>query len=512
MENKILKWMVDYFCVSVFVEICSVAQNNVLFIIVDDLKPAIGSFKDKLAVTPNIDKLASKSFVFENAFVQQALCAPSRNSLLTSRRPDSLRLYDFHSYWRTTVGNYTTLPQHFKENGYHTHSIGKVFHPGITSNFSDDFPYSWSQRPFHPKSEIYKNAKLCQNEDGSLGANLICPVIVNFQPFGTLPDIESLHEALHFLKKKNNKTIPYFLAVGFQKPHIPFKFPREYLDLYPLENIPLPQNRWRPATLPEVAWNPWVDIRTRDDMKDLNIPFPYGPISDDALKKIIQCYYASTSYIDYLIGQLLEAVDNNTIIVFVGDHGWSLGEHGELAKYSNFEEATRVPLLIHVPNLTKNKKKITKLVELVDIFPTLVDLTQISKPLSLCPVDNESTALCSEGRSLASAMWGNASKGKSAVFSQYPRPGPYPELNSDKPILKNISIMGYSMTTRRYRYTEWVGFNTSTFNISWNKCYGKELYDHSIDPGENMNLAGRPELHEIQKNLRKKLILGWRHV
>lgn len=167
---------------------------------------------------------------FIYTFFQQALCAPSRNSLLTSRRPDSLRLYDFYSYWRTTVGNFTTLPQYFKENGYFTYSIGKVFHPGISSNFSDDYPFSWSIKPFHPKTEVYMNSKVCIDANGNLAKNLLCPVIVNLQPDETLPDLESSQEAVRFLKNKEKITRkPFFLAVGFHKPHIPFKFPIEYL-------------------------------------------------------------------------------------------------------------------------------------------------------------------------------------------------------------------------------------------------------------------------------------------
>lgn len=166
--------------------------------------------------------------------MQQALCAPSRNSFLTSRRPDSLQLYDFYNYWRDTVGNFTTLPQYFKENGYYTHSVGKVFHPGISSNFSDDSKYSWSGTPYHPPTELYKEAKVCINSDGSLGRNLVCPVIPEEQPGGSLPDLQSLNAAVDFLKysSKITNNRPYFLAVGFHKPHIPLKYPVQYLGIH----------------------------------------------------------------------------------------------------------------------------------------------------------------------------------------------------------------------------------------------------------------------------------------
>ncbi|KAF7285331.1 hypothetical protein GWI33_011123 [Rhynchophorus ferrugineus] len=461
------------------------ANKNVVFIIGDDLKPALGSYGDLNAYTPNIDRLSSQSFVFTKAYAQHALCAPSRNSLLTSRRPDSLHLYDFYSYWRTIVGNFTTLPQYFKEHGYHTHSIGKIFHPGLSSNFSDDQPYSWSQNPFHPKTEAYKNAKVCQNSDGSLGKNLICPVVTEFQPDKTLPDLESF-----FFHKHHS----------FHKPHIPFKFPTEYLDYHPLDKITLP------------------NIRVRDDIKKLNISFPYGPVTDDLLRQIKQSYYSSVTYIDDLIGQILEHINlNQTIVVLTGDHGWSIGEHGEFSKYSNFQEATGVPLIIHVPNLSKRKVTIESFVELVDIFPTLVDLTQVSAPLVKCP-KNIKINTCTEGRSLLPIMLQTISSqrvtGKLAAFTQYPRPGPYPTMkpNSDKPHLSQIKIMGYTIIMKHFRYTEWVKFNTSNFIPDWNQTYGEELYALNIDPDENENIADRKEVANILKYMKKKLMSGWRYI
>lgn len=170
--------------------------------------------------------------MYIDIILQQALCAPSRNSFLTSRRPDTLHLYDFYSYWRDSVGNFTTLPQHFKENGYYTHSIGKVFHPGISSNNTDDAPYSWSDTPYHPSTEQYKNAKVCLTRENTRAHNLICPVLVEEQPEGTLPDIQSVEAAIEFLERYNNLVYPqpYLLAVGLHKPHIPFKYPQEYLS------------------------------------------------------------------------------------------------------------------------------------------------------------------------------------------------------------------------------------------------------------------------------------------
>uniref|UniRef100_G1RST8 Iduronate 2-sulfatase n=1 Tax=Nomascus leucogenys TaxID=61853 RepID=G1RST8_NOMLE len=279
---------------------------NVLLIIVDDLRPSLGCYGDKLVRSPNIDQLASHSLLFQNAFAQQAVCAPSRVSFLTGRRPDTTRLYDFNSYWRVHAGNFSTIPQYFKENGYVTMSVGKVFHPGISSNHTDDSPY----RP-----------------DGELHANLLCPVDVLDVPEGTLPDKQSTEQAIQLLEKMKTSASPFFLAVGYHKPHIPFRYPKEFQKLYPLENITLAPDPEVPDGLPPVAYNPWMDIRQREDVQALNISVPYGPIPVDFQRKIRQSYFASVSYLDTQVGRLLSALDdlqlaNSTIIAFTSDHGF----------------------------------------------------------------------------------------------------------------------------------------------------------------------------------------------
>ncbi|XP_057393937.1 iduronate 2-sulfatase isoform X3 [Balaenoptera acutorostrata] len=330
---------------------------NVLLIIVDDLRPSLGCYGDKLIRSPNMDQLASHSLLFQNAFAQQAVCAPSRVSLLTGRRPDTTRLYDFNSYWRAHSGNFSTIPQYFKENGYVTMSVGKVFHPGISSNHSDDSPYSWSVPPYHPSSEKYENTKTCRGPDGELHANLLCPVDVADVPEGTLPDKQSTEQAIRLLGKMKTSASPFFLAVGYHKPHIPFRYPKEFQKLYPLENITLAPDPQVPAGLPPVAYNPWMDIRRREDVQALNLSVPYGPIPADFQRKIRQSYFACVSYLDTQVGHLLSALDDlqlasSTIVALTSDHGWALGEHGEWAKYSNFDVTTRVPLVFYVPGRT----------------------------------------------------------------------------------------------------------------------------------------------------------------
>ncbi|CAN9514690.1 unnamed protein product [Ophioblennius macclurei] len=491
-------------------------RKNVLFIIADDLRTSLGCYGDSMAKTPNIDQLASKSQVFLNAYAQQAVCAPSRTSMLTSRRPDTTRLYDFFSYWRVHAGNYTTLPQHFKSQGYLTMSVGKVFHQGIASNHTDDFPYSWSVPVYHPPSNHYENLKMCPGKDGTLHRNLLCAVKVTEQPGAVLPDMESTEQAITILKSHKGKEQPLFLAVGFHKPHIPFRIPQEYLSLYPLDKMPPPPDPDVPELLPPVAYNPWMDLRLREDVQNLNVSFPYGPIPKDFQLLIRQHYYAAVSYVDTQVGRLLAALDelgltNDTLVVLTSDHGWSLGEHGEWAKYSNFDVATQVPLMFYVPGVTsirhagstfpfidvfsqsqhsfKNDRVVRNMVELVDIFPTISTLVGLRAPWP-CPEVSLKVELCTEGDNLAYTFRHREKRPNKELmaFSQYPRPADEPQPNSDLPFLEDIKIMGYSMRTWDYRYTLWVGFDPSVFQPNMSDIHAGELYMLADDPGEDTNV------------------------
>lgn len=493
-------------------------RKNVLFIMADDLRTSLGCYGDSVVKSPNIDQLASKSQVFLNAYTQQAVCAPSRTSMLTSRRPDTTRLYDFNSYWRVHSGNYTTLPQYFKSKGYFTMSVGKVFHPGIASNHTDDYPYSWSIPAYHPASYRFEKEKMCRGEDGKLHVNLLCAVNVTEQPGGTLPDLESTDEAVRLLKGRANSPDPFFLAVGFHKPHIPFRIPQEYLSLYPLDKMTLAPDPDVPKLLPPVAYNPWMDVRKREDVQKLNISFPYGPIPKDFQLRIRQHYYAAVSYVDSQVGRLLSALDelqltNSTVVVFTSDHGWSLGEHGEWAKYSNFDVTTRVPLIFFVPGVTtnhnqwktstfpfidvfiqsdhsfSNDKVVRNMVELVDVFPTVSHLAGLSAPRH-CPEVSFQEELCTEGQNRAYTFRSREGRmnEERVAFSQYPRPADTPQVNSDLPDLKDIKVMGYSLRTWNYRYTLWLGFNPKTFQVNVSDVHAGELYMLEDDPSQDNNI------------------------
>ncbi|XP_025154174.1 iduronate 2-sulfatase isoform X2 [Harpegnathos saltator] len=557
----------------------AIARPNFLLIIIDDLRTSLGSYGDDNAYTPNIDALAEDSIVFTEAFAQQALCAPSRNSLLTSRRPDTLQLYDFYSYWRDTVGNYTTLPEHLKNNGYTTMSIGKVFHPGISSNKSDDSPYSWTEEPFHPYTDRYKNAPVCKaNLQSKAAQNLVCPVHVSTMPNRTLPDIETLREARRFIHEHRKDCNPFFLAVGFQKPHIPLKFPDRFIKYHPIHKFKIPEPYLWPSNVSNIAYNPWIDLRWRQDVAKLKLKFPWEKIPEKFGMLIIQSYYAAVSYIDSMIGKLIyqlhaSMVRENTIVILTSDHGWALGEHAVWSKYSNFDVSVHVPLNIifdsikisnskmrgdmeyymdqYKRNVSKgyNQQRYNKfikdevlhrkvqerykvtnaIVELVDIFPTIADLAGV--PIPICQTYNNDHTLslnnlkhekefnpCSEGITLLplikNVLKNQNISWKKAAFSQYPRPGIQPTLhpNSDKPRLKEITMMGYTLKTNDYRYTAWIPFAYESYKPNWDIIIAEELYDHRTDRAENFNIATVPIMLNIKKYLKTLLKNGWRSV
>ncbi|KAK1804275.1 hypothetical protein P4O66_020308 [Electrophorus voltai] len=516
MFSKTLIWLSVLILQFIEPRVFAKGKLNVLYIIADDLRPTLGCYSDPVVKSPNIDLLASKSTVFFNAYAQQAVCGPSRTSFLTSRRPDTTKLYDFNSYWRVSAGNYTTLPQYFKSNGYITMSVGKVFHPGIASNHTDDYPYSWSVPPYHPPSFSYEKRKVCKDKDGTLHSNLLCSVNVSEMPLGTLPDLENTAEAIRLLKSMKDLGNPFFLAVGFYKPHIPFRIPQEYLKLYPIENMTLAPDPEVPKKLPEVAYNPWTDIRKREDVQALNISFPYGPIPKDFQLRIRQHYFASVSYVDAQVGKILQALEDldlakQTIVVFTSDHGWALGEHGEWAKYSNFDVATRVPLVVYAPGMTWPLQEdrmfsyvdvfnsaaeqpaeaygVHRMVELVDVFPTVASLAGLPPPRR-CPFPSFQVELCTEGFSLASLLDRHLRPTSHHAYahSQYPRPSDSIRPDSDLPALADIRIMGYSLRSSDYLYTLWVGFDPKTFRANMTDVHAGELYFLAEDPGEDHNL------------------------
>jgi len=451
--------------------------------------------------TPNLDRLATHSLLLRRAYVQQAVCSPSRTSLLTGRRPDTTRVHDLLRYWRTAAGNFTTLPQYFKDNGYRTAGAGKVFHPGRASGGHDD-PLSWTEPYFNPDQKYWDQIR-----------QTWYPVDDEEARDNPLPDMQITRYAVELLTNlsASSDMSPFFLAVGFLRPHLPFVFPKRFLDYYPPTSVRLPSNPYAPTDMPEIAWSNFDEIRKYSDIEN---KYGYGTINttfpNDVTLELRRAYYASVSFVDALVGELLDAIlrlgiGDNTIVSFVGDHGWQLGEHGEWCKHTNFEIATRAPVILRVPGVTDRGHQTGALIEFVDLFPTIAEAAGLRVP-ELCPENSMRIPLCVEGVSFMRLL--NNSRlipWKKATFSQYPRM-----------IVSGDVIMGYSVRTDNFRYTEWVRYDTVTYTPIWTKGFdrakghGTELYDHRIDADENVNIAYEERYSTARRELRVILRTGWR--
>ncbi len=463
---------------------------NVLFIAVDDLRPVGAAYGQPQILSPHMDRLAASGATFARAYAQYALCSPSRSSIMTGHRPDTTRIYDLDTHFRVHQPDVVTLPQHFAAHGYATQAIGKVYHLPL------DDPRSWSVSSWAPKKDF-------EYRDPVLRAQLLAAnpergedIVLEREPAtGTilkvegrprtlgptweaaevgddeLPDGEIAQRAIAALRELRDS--PFFLAVGFKKPHLPFVAPRKYFDLYPPERIPAVANAFPPLGLPDYERHRAELPRYAGMPKDL-------ALSEAQRRDLLRGYAAAVSYADAQIGRVLDALDQlglaqDTIVVLWGDHGYFLGENGLWAKHNTLELATRAPLLLRAPGLTRPGTRIDALVELVDLYPTLVALADLPPMARL------------EGTSLAPLLAAPEIKWKSAAFSQYRR---------DK-------AMGYSMRTPRYRYTEWRGLDDG-------KVKARVLFDHALDPAENVNLAARPEHAGLIERLSKQLNAGWR--
>ena len=511
---------------------CSQQPKNVLFIAIDDLRPDLGAYNRSYIRSPHIDSLASKSILFKRAYCQVAVCSPSRASLLTGRRPDTNHVWKIATdeYWRTVPDstNATSIPQYFKENGYISIGMGKLYHPGAPSG-NDDDKYSWS-----PEGLPYFHAT---EEDGIAKH----AAWYNFdQPDNYLRDGKIADNAISVLQQlKQNRskgdTRPFWLGVGFHKPHLPFYCTSKYYDLYPsIEDTKLPENPNAPEGMPDIAFSVWGELKSYSDIgvlfngtecgknAEISIHGKECHVPDNKIKELRRAYYSCVSYTDAQIGRVMKELEtqgfaDDTIIVLWGDHGWQLGEHNEWCKHTNFEDATRVPFILHVPGVTDSGMKTKALVELIDIFPSLTDLAGIDVP-PMCTENSPKSIACVEGSSVAPLLKNPDREWKKAAFSQFPRP--YSGLNKipGHTAFKYDhyeNVMGYSIRVHDYRFTEWYSFDRSKSKPDFNKVWGTELYDHSSSSylfnNENRNMASKSEMMSTVKELRKALQAGWRH-
>ncbi|RKU05506.1 hypothetical protein C6501_19835 [Candidatus Poribacteria bacterium] len=427
-------------------------QYNVLFIMVDDLRPLLGCYGHAEMHTPNIDALANRGTLFNRAYCQYPLCNPSRTSIITGLRPETTGVIDNSADFRDQLPNAVALPQRFKVHGYYTQAIGRVLH--IHELQHDE--RAWSARSWGPRWTPIDRAKTPSWNAFDVADH-------------ELRDGQTAEKVAEVLAQIQNH--PFFLSVGFYKPHLPYNAPKKYFDLYNSQTFNIHTDTTTPENAPRIAQTNWNEIRSYKDIPNGTIP-----ISQEKILELTRAYAASVSYTDALVGRVLEQLDalnliDNTVVALVGDHGYHLGEHGTWGKNTLFEVSTRSPLIISVPGQTYPGTKTDALVELVDIYPTLCDACQL-------PISSEL-----EGISLMPIIEQPTRPWKAAAFSQ----------------LKRGNINGVSIRTEQYRYTEW----------GTDGRHGRELYDYDTDPNETVNIANLPENKELVAQLSEQLQLGW---
>ena len=482
--------------------------RNILFIAVDDLKPILGCYGDTLIKTPNIDRLADAGTVFLNNHCQQAVCGPSRASLMTGLRPDHTQVRDLKTRMRDMNPQVVSLPQYLRSQGYETAGTGKIYDPRCVDKQLDE--PSWSipytrphQLPYDstfgkPVLGSYQGAEIraVNNEAEKKGLKKYADVKKFLVAHDAWPAVESADvpdgaytdgaiaaDGIQLMKKLKREGKPFFLAVGFKKPHLPFVAPSKYWNLYKRDDFKTASFQGKTTNPVEAAYHNSSELRTYGGIPNFDSysKDPAKHMSTEKQKELIHGYYACTSYIDTLVGQLLDelkalGLDKDTVIVLWGDHGWHLGDHGLWCKHTNFEQATRSPLIIVDPSLSGAKKTVSPS-EFVDLFPTLCELAGVPVPGNL------------DGTSLVPVLKDPKATVKEYAVSQWPRG----------------KTMGYAIRDGRYRYVEWFTRLNSTQPYDSDKIEGRELYDYEKDPLETKNLVDDPEYKAVVKKMNQRM-------
>ena len=461
----------------------AVPNPNILFIAVDDLRPSIGCYGDKVAVTPNIDRLARRGVRFGQAHCQVAVCNPSRASLMTGLRPDTLGVWTLPIHFREAKPEAVTLPQWLRRHGYTAVGHGKIYH-----NPTPD-PQSWSEpiRPVQSQRGYAKGwqartrevqAKLPENDwrkNNLRGPATAAPVIDDHK----LVDGVRTDFAIEDLRRLGQGEKPFFLALGFIRPHLPWISPKKYWNLYDPKTLPIITNGEVTQNTPPYALSTSYELTHYMDLIDFPKPWDEQRVSDAVARRLMHAYYASVSFVDAQIGRLLKTLDeeglaDNTLIVLWSDHGWKLGEHNGWGKMSNYEIDTRVPFIIAMPGMKSAGQSTDTPVELLDIFPTLCDLAGIDTPDFV------------QGTSLIPLLKNPSATPNRVAHSQY-----YRKHNG-------VEYMGYAMRTDTHRFVEWREFGTGVMTA-------RELYDHRENHSETVNIIDNaPE--KLMQSLTARLL------
>lgn len=436
-------------------------RPNILMIAVDDLRPELACFGARHIHSPNIDRLASEGLRFDRAYCQVAVCGASRASLLSGCRPETTNCWDFKTLLRSQMPDVLSLPQHFKQNGYETTFLGKVYHSptddpqGWSLNAEKWAPRDSSKGKAYVQKVGKPNSKNTNAKPGPSSEN------GGDVPDETYVDGHNAQRAVKLIERFADHDKPFFLAVGFVKPHLPFNSPGKYWDLYDRDSIQVPSREDVVDSVP-YGRSDWGELKNYADISK-GVEF----LDDAKTKELIHGYYAAVSYMDAQVGKLLDALDQhhlreNTIVVLWGDHGWYLGDFGDWCKHTNYEIATRVPLIISAPGFEMNRSTVS-LTEYVDLYPTLCELAGLPIP-DHC-----------QGSSVVPVLKDPETQIKPLAISQYVRQKP-----------KFGPMLGTSVRTDRFRYTEWRSRKTGELDAI-------ELIDFDKDPGAMRNVAKQAE-------------------
>jgi uncharacterized sulfatase len=431
--------------------LAAATKPNILFIAADDLSCALGCYGDPIAQTPHLDRLAATGVTFLNAYNQLPLCNPTRASVMTGLRPDTIKVYDLDRHFRDEVPDAVTLSQQFMKNGWWAGRVGKIYHYNVPASIGTDGfddPPSW-QKTVNPIGRDKTDEHLVFNAEPHRKISAALSWLAADGKDEEQTDGMIATEAIKLMEEKKGE--PFFVAAGFFRPHTPFVAPKKYFDMYPLEEMRLP----------------FAPSDDRDDIPTAafahNCPIPHYGLDELTCRKAMQAYYACVSFVDAQVGRMLDALDrldltDNTIVVFWSDHGYHLGEHnGIWQKRTLFEQGARAPLIIRNPMSRGNGQACRRIVEFIDIYPTLTHLAGIKTPKQI------------EGRSLVPLLEKPVSEWNSFAITQVLRP-------ADNRL--EAPVMGRSIRTERWRYSDWAEGKQ-----------GEELYDHLADPLEFNNLA-----------------------